>query len=147
MEVVGVNNCDPHSYASFMKKPIGAFVSDWSSCCVQVFLEPLGQVVGSRQSKLLLLKACLMEPSLLAPRELARLGCMLGVEEWTRPLLESFSFPPDCVHSVESATSMPGFTDKLLGDGDDGGDEEGKVGWFFSFYHLQFTEFRMVVYV
>ena len=46
----------------------------------QMFLEPLGQVIGQSKSKSLLLQACgrVSEVS-----HLQRLGCLLGVAEWT----------------------------------------------------------------
>ena len=46
----------------------------------QIFLEPLGQVVGSSKSKFLLLSACQTADD---SNRLQELGCMLGVGEWT----------------------------------------------------------------
>lgn len=46
----------------------------------QIFLEPLGQVVGSSKSKSLLLSACQTADD---TNRLQELGCMLGVGEWT----------------------------------------------------------------
>ncbi|XP_076112450.1 uncharacterized protein LOC143080482 isoform X2 [Mytilus galloprovincialis] len=46
----------------------------------QIFLEPLGQVVGSSKSKFLLLSACQRAED---TNRLQELGCMLGVGEWT----------------------------------------------------------------
>ncbi|CAC5410109.1 unnamed protein product [Mytilus coruscus] len=46
----------------------------------QIFLEPLGQVVGSSKSKFLLLSACQTADD---TNRLQELGCMLGVGEWT----------------------------------------------------------------
>ncbi|KAK7114721.1 uncharacterized protein [Littorina saxatilis] len=98
----------------------------------QVFLEPLAQVVGSSRSKTLLLEACSAAQtsngttptptSGLRQMELARLGCMLGVQEWTRPLTDTFTFPPECITVVMPQQSGP--KDKLLGDDDDEFEEE-----------------------
>lgn len=49
----------------------------------QIFLEPLGQVVGSSTSKFQLLSAC--ETAEETDR-LQELGCMLGVGEWTNQI-------------------------------------------------------------
>ncbi|XP_053389616.1 uncharacterized protein LOC128552593 [Mercenaria mercenaria] len=46
----------------------------------QIFLEPLGQVVGSTKSKILLVQLCKTETEL---SHLIQLGCLLGIQEWT----------------------------------------------------------------
>lgn len=96
----------------------------------QVLLEPLGQVVGSSRSKSLILEACVSgtrptATSVSSPlpiRELARLGCMLGIQEWTRPLTDTFLFPPDCV--TVPVPQQPTMRDELLGDDDEEGEEQ-----------------------
>ncbi|XP_076448916.1 LOW QUALITY PROTEIN: uncharacterized protein LOC143285481 [Babylonia areolata] len=98
----------------------------------QVFLEPLGQVVGSTRSKTLLMEACRSSSnsqtlslgpasSSLPQMALAQLGCMLGVQEWTGFLTETFTFPQECVTVL--APQPPAPRDELLGD-DDGSVEE-----------------------
>ena len=85
-----------------------------------MFLEPLAQVVGSSRSKSLLLEACSVQApgssvsSSVRQMELARLGCMLGIQEWTRPLTDTFTFPEECVTVV--APQAPAPRDELLGD-------------------------------
>lgn len=49
----------------------------------QIFLEPLGQVVGSSTSKFQLLSACKTAED---TNRLQELGCMLGVGEWTNQI-------------------------------------------------------------
>jgi hypothetical protein len=49
----------------------------------QIFLEPLGQVVGSSTSKFQLLSACKTAED---TNRLHELGCMLGVGEWTNQI-------------------------------------------------------------
>ena len=49
----------------------------------QIFIEPLGQVVGSSTSKFQLLSACKTAED---TNRLQELGCMLGVEEWTNQI-------------------------------------------------------------
>ena len=96
----------------------------------QVFLEPLAQVVGSSRSKSLLLEACSVPTpgssasSSVLQMELARLGCMLGIQEWTRPLTDTFTFPQECVTVV--APQAPAPRDELLGD-DEEEEEEDEV--------------------
>ena len=96
----------------------------------QVFLEPLAQVVGSSRSKSLLLEACSVQTpgssasSSMRQMELARLGCMLGIQEWTRPLTDTFTFPQECVTVV--APQAPAPRDELLGD-DEEEEEEDEV--------------------
>ncbi|XP_025076268.1 uncharacterized protein LOC112553340 isoform X4 [Pomacea canaliculata] len=92
----------------------------------QLFLEPLGQVVGSSRSKSLLLEACLRAPGFTgglsnaspwaSARQLARLGCLLGVQEWIVPLTESFIFPAEIV--TVTRPRQPEFRDELQ-EGDD----------------------------
>uniref|UniRef100_A0A8W8JQP2 Protein NO VEIN C-terminal domain-containing protein n=1 Tax=Magallana gigas TaxID=29159 RepID=A0A8W8JQP2_MAGGI len=56
------------------------------SCSVlanQMFLDPLGQVVGQSKSKTLLLQSCTTESQV---SQLQKLGCMLGVAEWTNSI-------------------------------------------------------------
>ncbi|XP_045191511.2 uncharacterized protein LOC123548375 [Mercenaria mercenaria] len=46
----------------------------------QLFLEPLGQVVGSSKSKQLLIQLCSSSEDL---NKMIKLGCLLGIHEWT----------------------------------------------------------------
>ncbi|KAL8608369.1 hypothetical protein ACOMHN_002602 [Nucella lapillus] len=92
----------------------------------QVFLEPLGQVVGSTRSKTLLMEACRSSQlrassptSALPQMALAQLGCMLGIQEWTTFLTDTFSFPAECV-----TVQAPAPRDELLGDDNDAEEEE-----------------------
>lgn len=48
-----------------------------------MFLDPLGQVVGQSKSKTLLLQSCTTESQV---SQLQKLGCMLGVAEWTNSI-------------------------------------------------------------
>lgn len=49
----------------------------------QMFLDPLGQVVGQSKSKTLLLQSCTAESQV---SQLQKLGCMLGVADWTNSI-------------------------------------------------------------
>ena len=97
-------------------------------CTPQVFLEPLAQVVGSSRSKSLLLEACSVQATgsnaspTVQQMELARLGYMLGIQEWTRPLTDTFTFPPECITVVTPQQPAP--RDELLGDDDEEEEEE-----------------------
>lgn len=93
----------------------------------QVFLEPLAQVVGSTRSKTLVLEACRgaqdlrhapSPPSSRQTMQLALLGCMLGIQEWTQPLTNTFAFPPDAV-TVVMPQQPSAVRDELLGDDDE----------------------------
>lgn len=53
----------------------------------QMFLDPLGQVVGQSKSKTLLLQSCRTESQV---SQLQKLGCMLGVAEWTNSIQARF---------------------------------------------------------
>lgn len=67
-------------YFSCIRKPhIPVFIA-CAFALFQMFLEPLGQVVGQSKSKTLLLQSCMTESQV---SQLQKLGCMLGVAEWT----------------------------------------------------------------
>ncbi|KAL3859496.1 hypothetical protein ACJMK2_009715 [Sinanodonta woodiana] len=57
----------------------------------KIFLEPLGQVVGSTKSKVLLME---LSKSPWKQNRLEELGCLLGIAEWIRPLEQKGLIPP-----------------------------------------------------
>lgn len=91
---------------------------------LQVFLEPLAQVVGSTRSKTLLLEACTAQFSTSTlgavgsgeekSMALVRLGCLLGIQEWIKPLTNCFEFPKETVKTIQRQPSY--MKDELLGD-------------------------------
>ncbi|XP_046338389.2 protein NO VEIN-like isoform X3 [Haliotis rufescens] len=70
----------------------------------QIFLEPLGQVVGATKSKMLLLSVCRDDGC--SVQQLEKLGCLLGVQEWTVTLINKCQPPLDAVTEVLSAADI-----------------------------------------
>ncbi|XP_067652769.1 uncharacterized protein [Haliotis asinina] len=70
----------------------------------QIFLEPLGQVIGTTKSKSLLLSACCDDSWRV--QQLEKLGCLLGVQEWTVTLTNKCHPPPDAITEVLSAADI-----------------------------------------
>jgi hypothetical protein len=70
-----------HSAAMFVLKCLLRIPTNF---CVafanQLFLDPLGQVVGSSKSKQLLIQLCSSNDEL---NKIMKLGCLLGIQEWT----------------------------------------------------------------
>ena len=70
------------------------------------------------------------------PMHLARLGCMLGIQEWVTPLTDTFTFQKDCV-TVVAPLVPSAMRDELLGDDDEEEDEEEEVGVLSLFAHVR----------
>ncbi|KAL3859494.1 hypothetical protein ACJMK2_009713 [Sinanodonta woodiana] len=64
----------------------------------KIFLEPLGQVVGSTKSKALLMD---ISQSPLELNRLQELGCLLGIAEWTRQLQQKCKFPESQIQTTD----------------------------------------------
>ncbi|KAK3603430.1 hypothetical protein CHS0354_009413 [Potamilus streckersoni] len=84
----------------------------------KIFLEPLGQVVGSTKSKALLfeISQCTSEKNCLQ-----ELGCLLGVAEWTHQLQQKCEFPASQIQLLP-ADMEEFFVEKSIeieSDGDD----------------------------
>ena len=75
---------------------------------IQVFLDPLGQVVGSTKSKSLLLSAC---TSVRERNRLQSLGCLLGVAEWTRQIADKCLPPEGAVEDIPQEEAEEFFHD------------------------------------
>ncbi|KAL4234329.1 hypothetical protein ACF0H5_005980 [Mactra antiquata] len=84
----------------------------------QVFLDPLGQVIGSSNSKKILAGLCV---TLQDKNHLEKLGCLLGVQEWTSMIQQKFQL------SASSIQILPSEFEEMLGtDGqeDDADDDD-----------------------
>ena len=60
----------------------------------QLFLDPLGQAVGSTKSKQLLYQMC---SSVHDMNHLLELGCLLGISEWTNVITPKCQLPESAV--------------------------------------------------
>jgi hypothetical protein len=73
----------------------------------QIFLDPLGQVVGSSKSKQLLIQLC---ETTTEQNRLVQLGCLLGIHEWTDMIQQK------CKLSASSIQILPPEVEELFGD-------------------------------
>ncbi|KAK3086464.1 hypothetical protein FSP39_018803 [Pinctada imbricata] len=88
----------------------------------QIFLDPLGQVVGSTKSKSLLLSTC---RTVYERNCLQRLGCTLGISEWTNQIQEKCRPPEESVEEVPQEEAEEFFQDvEEIEDSDDDDDNE-----------------------
>ncbi|KAK3589090.1 hypothetical protein CHS0354_017428 [Potamilus streckersoni] len=71
----------------------------------KIFLEPLGQVVGSTKSKTLLME---ISRSPLEQNRLQELGCLLGIAEWTRQLQYKCKFPESQIQTTDMEEFLHG---------------------------------------
>ncbi|KAL3859495.1 hypothetical protein ACJMK2_009714 [Sinanodonta woodiana] len=71
----------------------------------KIFLEPLGQVVGSTKSKALLMD---ISQSPLELNRLQELGCLLGIAEWTRQLQQKCKFPESQIQTTDMEEFLHG---------------------------------------
>jgi hypothetical protein len=90
------------------EKTVGLFVLQCllripAKICVslanQIFLEPLGQVLGSSKSKQILIQLCRSETEL---SQLVQLGCSLGIQEWTDVIQRKCQLPDTAVQILPS---------------------------------------------
>ncbi|XP_021342125.1 uncharacterized protein LOC110442712 isoform X2 [Mizuhopecten yessoensis] len=104
--------------ACLMKLPIRSCVT----LADKVFLDPLGHVVGSTKSKSLLLGAC---QSVYERNRLQVLGCLLGIDEWTRQIQAKCSLPIDAIENIptDEAQEFFGTTDQVEEDSDESDEE------------------------
>ena len=73
----------------------------------QVFLDPLGHVVGSSKSKQLLAQLCKTGTD---QNRLVQLGCLLGIPEWTNMIQQKCQLP------VSAIQILPPEAEELFGD-------------------------------
>ena len=62
-----------------------------------MLLNPLGQTVGFTKSKQLVLKSC---SSVHDKNHLFKLGCLLGINEWTNDISSKCSMPENAIHRL-----------------------------------------------
>ena len=65
----------------------------------QLFLDPLGQAVGSTKSKQLLLQIC---SSVQEMNHLFKLGCLLGISEWANLIVPKCRLPEAAIQVLPS---------------------------------------------
>ena len=65
----------------------------------QLFLDPLGQAVGSTKSKQLLLQIC---SSVEEMNHLFKLGCLLGISEWANLIVPKCRLPEAAIQVLPS---------------------------------------------
>ncbi|XP_053402751.1 uncharacterized protein LOC123550539 [Mercenaria mercenaria] len=88
----------------------------------QIFLDPLGQVVGSCKSKELLVQLC---KTVSEQNQLVQLGCLLGIPEWT-DLIQQKCILPDSAIQI-----LPPDAEELFGEvNPDQEEEEEEVEMF-----------------
>ena len=62
-----------------------------------LFLSPLGQVVGSTKFKQVLVQLC---SSVKELNHLSELGCLLGIQEWTNLIAQKCVLPETSIQNV-----------------------------------------------
>lgn len=93
-----VTDSDQHKAAMFV---LQCLLHIPTKICVslanQIFLEPLGQVIGSSKSKQLLVQLCKNVTEL---NRLVQLGCLLGIPEWTDMIQQKCQLPDSAIQDL-----------------------------------------------
>lgn len=77
----------------------------------QLFLEPLGQVLGSSKSKQTLIQLCRTQVEL---SQLIQLGCLLGIQEWIDVVHRKCQLPDTAVRKIPTEAVEEFFEDDVI---------------------------------